>query len=136
VKREPVEILALIQEIAANWQAQNPARKLMTSFSISTPALTFSLDEIHIRQIIANLLTCTAIQVDEAGQVTLTSGEDDQGLHLNIQSRGKKIRADLKMDTTMLTFISRSLLELNGARLDAWQVDEDGANASLTFLHP
>jgi signal transduction histidine kinase len=77
-----VEVLPLIEEIAANWQSQNPTRKLMTNFSITTPGLTFDLDEIHLRQVLSNLLTFTAIHVDEAGQLTLTSGEDARGLHL------------------------------------------------------
>jgi hypothetical protein len=65
--------------------------------------------------------------------LTCTLEEEENWLNLTIKSSGVKTRGVSKMDTTMLSFISRSLLELHGGKLHECQESERGATIRLAL---
>jgi two-component system, cell cycle sensor histidine kinase PleC len=131
---DEADVIPIIEEAAARWKSQNKAKELITVSLVASPALPMKVDSARIRQIISNLLTYAALYIEEQGKLTLTLEEDEQQLNLTIKSSGTKTRGVSKMDTTMLGFISRSLLELHGGSLLESQESEQGAN--IRFVLP
>jgi signal transduction histidine kinase len=128
------DVIPVIEEAAARWKAQNPTKELITVSLVTSPALPLNMDASRIRQIVSNLLTYAALYIEDQGQLTFTLEEDAQQLNLAIKSAGTKNRGVSKMDTTMLNFISRSLLELHGGKLFECKENEQGAN--IRFMLP
>ncbi|RPH60562.1 MAG: sensor histidine kinase [Chloroflexi bacterium] len=131
---DSANVVPVIEEAAARWKAQNPAKELVTVSLVTSPSLLMQLDASRIRQTVANLLTYAALYIEDQGQLTFTLEEDDKQLNLSIKSAGAKTRGVSKMDITMLNFISRSLLELHGGKLLECQESETGAN--IRFVLP
>ena len=131
---ETGDVLPVIEEAAARWKAQNPAKELVTVSLVSSPALPLHMDATRMRQIISNLLTYAALYIEDQGQLTFTFEEEEAAqLNLSIKSAGAKTRGVSKMDITMLNFISRALLELHGGKLLQCQESEQGANIRFTL---
>jgi signal transduction histidine kinase len=131
---DTANVISIIEEAAARWKAQNPAKELVTVSLVTSPALPMPVDASRLRQIVSNLLTYAALYIEEQGQLTFTLEEDDKQLNLSIKSSGTKTRGVSKMDTTMLEFISRSLLTLHGGKLLECQESEKGSN--IRFMLP
>jgi len=132
-KKEQAQILPLLEEAAENWKQNNPDHKLETSFAVPAPGPAFNVDPQHIRQVVTNLLTYAGLHVAAGGQVNFSVDGTAAGLTLTIKSSGTRTAADVKMDAIMLSFISRSLLKLNGAELELCQADENGAHIRFIF---
>lgn len=133
-KKEQVEILPLIAESAESWRQKNPGRELHTHFMVPSSPPTFIVDSQQVRQIVTGLLTYAGLHVAEGGQINFSADPSAGGLTLAIKSTGTRTSSDVKMDAVMLSFISKSLLELNGGELVLCQADENGAHIRFTFL--
>ena len=86
-----------------------------------------------MRQIISHLLTFAAIRITE-GSVSLSAGDNDQGLNVTIQSMGKKAVDKSEMDSAMLGFITASLIKLHQGSMGEPFETDDGL--LLTFSLP
>ncbi len=128
------DVISIIEEAAVRWKKQNPAKELITVSLVAAPTLPIQVDGSRMRQIVSNLLTYAALYIEDQGQLTCTLEEDESWLNLTIKSSGTKARGVSKMDTTMLGFISRSLLELHGGKLHECQESEQGA--TIRFALP
>ena len=121
--REEYNIADLIEDAADRWKTQNLTLALTTNIAIAAP--NFNVDKNCLRQVIANLLTYTAIRVTE-GAISLSASDDVNGVNVSIQSAGKKTRDKSEMDSAMLGFVCASLIKLHGGKMDGPQETEDG----------
>ena len=115
--------LARMDELAERWKNLNPSKPLTMDIQIASPS--FHVDAVQLRQIINHLLTFAAIRVVE-GTVCLSARDDDAGLHVTVQSTGKKAIDKMEMDSSMLSFIAASLIKLHGGSMEEPQETEDG----------
>jgi signal transduction histidine kinase len=123
LSREEKNLATLITESAERWKAQNPAKPLTTDIQITSP--TYSVDPQQMRQIIIHLLSFAAVRVTE-GTVSLSATENEQGLHVSIQSVGQKSVDKMEMDSAMLGFITTSLIKLHGGKMNEPVETDDG----------
>jgi signal transduction histidine kinase len=118
-------------EITDRWKNLNPSKPLTTDIQVNFP--TFSVDALQLRQIIHHLLTFAAIRVTE-GSVSFSAKDNDAGLNVTVQSRGRKAADKMEMDTAMLGFIIASLVKLHGGNMEEPQETADGL--LLNFFLP
>ncbi len=130
IQRAEIDISALIKEATEKWKTANAAKPLTVVIDLSQP--TFSADSNYMRQVISSLLTYAAIRVTE-GALTLSANDDENGLHIIIQSAGKKSRDKSEMDSAMFDFICSSLIKLHGGTFDQPQETDDGLMLSFTL---
>jgi signal transduction histidine kinase len=123
IVRAECNAIAVITEATTRWQQQNPTKPLTTETQITAP--TFNADSIHLRQIIANLLTYASIRVT-TGSLTLSASDDENGLRVIIQSAGEKSRDKFEMDSAMFDFVCSSLIKLHGGTMDKPQETDNG----------
>lgn len=123
LSREEHNIADSLIEITERWKNQNPSKPLTTDMQISSPS--FRVDAIQLRQIISHLLTLATLRVTE-GAVYLSAQDHDAGLNVSIRSTGRKAADPMEMDSAMLRFITSSLIQLHGGKMDEPQETEDG----------
>lgn len=128
---EARNLAELLLEHAERWKNQNPTKPLTTDIQIHSPI--FVVDALQMRQIITHLLTLAALRVNE-GQVHLSARNNDPGLHVTIQSTGRKAADKMEMDSAMLGFITASLIKLHGGTMEQPQETKDGL--LLSFMIP
>ena len=128
--REERNLSDLIVEITERWKNQNPAKPLTTDLPNSSPA--FSVDAQQFRQIINHLLTFAAIRIAE-GTLSLSARDDEAGLHVSVQSTGRKAVDKMEMDSAMLSFITSSLIRLHGGKMEEPQETADGLLLSFSL---
>lgn len=128
--RRAHNLAELLLEYTERWKNLNPARPLTTDIQTTSPI--FHVDAMQIRQIITHSLTLVAIRVSE-GTVELSARENHQGLHVIIQSAGKKAADRMEMDSAMLGFITASLIRLHGGKMEEPQEREDGLLLSFSI---
>ena len=123
LRPEEFNLLDFLIEITERWKNRNPSKSLTTDIQISSPS--FHVDAVQIRQIIDHLLTLASIRVTE-GTVSLSAQDDETGLNVSIQSTGQKSADKMEMDAAMLRFITSSLIQLHGGKMEEPQETEDG----------
>jgi len=123
-------ITDVITETTNRWKTQNQTKPLSIEMNISNP--TFKADKAQMRQIISHLLTFAAIRVTE-GTVSLYASDTDDALKVKVQSHGKKPIDKFEMDSSMLGFITTSLVKLHGGKMDDPQETEDGLLLSFSI---
>jgi K+-sensing histidine kinase KdpD len=123
LRRAEVDLTGLIKESCDKWQIANPAKKLTYDINISKPV--FSVDGIYLRNIVSSLLSYAAIRITD-GVLSLTARDDQDGLHVNIQSAGKKSLDKFELDSAMFDFVCASLIKLHGGKMETPQDTEDG----------
>ncbi len=128
--RKECNIAGLIKDATDRWKIQNLTLPLATDVTIAEPA--FNVDNTHLRSVITNLLTYAAIRVTE-GTLSLSASDDSNGLHLRIQSTGKKARDKSEMDSAMFNFICAALIKLHGGKMEEPQETEDGMLLSFSL---
>lgn len=131
LNRETRDLAELLLENAERWKNQNPAKPLTLDLRVASPI--FQVDVLQMRQITMHLLTLAALRITE-GTVDLSAREDDQSLHVTIQSTGRKAADKMEMDSAMLGFIAASLIKLHGGTME--QPQETEAGVSLRFSLP
>jgi signal transduction histidine kinase len=129
----PGDVLPLIEEAAARWKVQNPTKEVITVSMVTSPILPMNLDASRIRQIVTNMLAYAALYIEDQCKITMTMEEEANRLTVAIKSSGVKVKGVSKMDTVMLSFITRSLLGLHGGTLDECQESEQGASVRFTL---
>jgi hypothetical protein len=82
------------------------------------------------------IIESTGLLLAAGGQMNFSLDGTATGLTLTIKSSGTRTSADVKLDASMLRFISQSLLKPNGAKLELCQADETGAHIRFSFLQP
>jgi len=132
LSREEKNLATLITESAERWKTQNPTKPLTSDVQIASP--TYSVDPQQMRHIITHLLSFAAVRVTE-GAVSLSATENEQGLHVNIQSTGKKSVDKMEMDSAMLGFIASSLIKLHGGKMNEPLETDDGMLLSFSLPH-
>jgi len=128
--RSARDVTDLILEATERWKNQNPDKPLTSDIQIADPL--FSVDGSQMRQVITHLLTFAAIRMAH-GALTLSAHDNDHGLHVLIQSTGKQTADKAEMDSAMLSFITRSLIKINGGTMEEPQEKEDGLLLSFTL---
>jgi signal transduction histidine kinase len=130
--REEKNLVTLITEASERWKTQNPAIPLTADIQITSP--TYNVDPQQMRHIIIHLLNFAAIRVTE-GTISLSATENEQGLHVTIQSTGKKPADKMEMDSAMLGFIATALIKLHGGEMNEPQKTDDGLLLSFSLPH-
>jgi K+-sensing histidine kinase KdpD len=121
--REECNLADFLTETTERWKNLNPSIPLTTNIQIASPF--FHVDALHLRQIINHSLTFAALRLTE-GTVSLAAQDEDSRLNVSIQSRGRKPADPMEMDSAMLGFITSSLVEMHGGRMEEPQETEDG----------
>lgn len=130
--RKENDLVGLITETAERWKTQNPTKPLTTDIKMTSPI--FNVDAQQIRQAITYLLSFAAIRISE-GTVSLSTREDDQGLHATVQSTGKKAVDKSEMDSAMLGFITAGIIKMHGGTMADPQETEDGLLLTFSLPH-
>jgi signal transduction histidine kinase len=130
LSREETDITDIIIEATNRWKPLNTAKPLNMEMNITNP--TFKVDKTQMRQIISHLLTFAALRVTE-GTVSLSASDSDAALHIRVQSNGKKPVDKSEMDSSMLSFITASLVKLHGGQMDDPQETDDGLLLRFTL---
>jgi K+-sensing histidine kinase KdpD len=130
LSREETDITDIIIESTNRWKPQNSAKPLNMELSVTNPA--FKVDKAQMRQLIFHLLTFAALRVTE-GTVSLSASDSDGGLKIRVQSNGKKAVDKSEMDSSMLGFITTSLVKLHGGQMDVPQETDDGLLLRFTL---
>jgi signal transduction histidine kinase len=128
---EPRNLADFLTECTERWKNLNSSKPLTTDIQILSPVS--NVDALHLRQIINHTLTLAAIRITE-GILTFSAREDEAGLHVSIQSTGRKSPDKMEMDSAMLGFITSSLVRLHAGRMDEPQETDEGL--SLGFFIP
>jgi signal transduction histidine kinase len=129
--REPRSLADFLVETTERWKNLNPSKPLTTDLQIASSS--FSVDALHLRQIINHSLTLAAIRITE-GTLTFSAREDGASLSVSIQSQGRKSADKMEMDSAMLGFITSSLVGLHGGRMEEPLETDDGL--LLSFFLP
>ena len=129
-QREEVNLATALAEITERWKNQNPAKPLTTDIHIASPI--FRVDPAHMRQIISHLLAFAAVRVAD-GTLSLSARDNDQGLHVTVQSTGKNTVDKMEMDSAMLGFITASMIKLHGGAMEPPHEKDDGMLLSFTL---
>jgi len=132
-KLEQVQIMPVIEEGVENWKQKRTDHELVTNFSIPKPGPFVHVDSYDIRQVVTYLLTYAGLHLAPGGKIVFNVEAIPSGLSLTIKSSGTRSSNDVKMDATILNFICKSYLILNGAELELCQSDENGAHIRLLF---
>ena len=122
----------LVEDAVDRWKLANPAVPVELSVNVIDPDL--KLDMNYMRNVITNLLTFAAFRVTN-GSIALDLHDEAGGLRVTAQSRGNKSRDKYEMDSTMLGFISGSLIRLHGGTMDEPQETDDGVLLSFVMPH-
>jgi len=125
-----VDISEFITEVTNRWKSQNPARPLNMDLTITNPA--FKLDKQQARLIFTYLLNFASIRVTD-GTVSLSANDSEDALKVTIQSNGKKGVDKMEMDSSMISFITKSLTKLHGGQMDDPQETDDGLLLSFSL---
>ena len=121
--RDENNVEDIITEAAARWKTQNPSKPLTVETKFDDTI--FNVDKAQMRQIISYLLTLASVRVTE-GTVSLSASDSDGTLKVRVQSNGKKGLDKAEMDSSMLKFITISLVKLHGGQMDEPQKTDDG----------
>jgi len=132
LSREDKNLATFITEIAERWKSSNPAKPLTFDIQIASPS--YHVDPQQMRHIITHLLNFAAIRVTE-GSVSLSATENEDSLHVKVQSTGKKAVDKSEMDSAMLGFITSSLIKLHGGKMDEPQETDDGLLLNFSLPH-
>ena len=127
---EPRNLDGFLTECTERWKNLNSSKPLTTDIRILSPVS--NVDPLHLRQLINHTLTLAAIRITE-GTLTFSAREDEAGLHVSIQSTGRKSPDKMEMDAAMLRFITSSLVRLHGGRMEEPQETEDGLLLRLSI---
>jgi signal transduction histidine kinase len=130
LSRADCDITELITEATNRWKTQSIAKPLHIETTISNPA--FNVDKAQMRTIISHLLTFASIRVTE-GTVSLSVSDSNNTLKVRIQSNGKKAIDKSEMDSSMLGFITTSLVKLHGGQMEDPQETDDGLLLSFSL---
>jgi len=128
--REEKNLATLITEASERWKTQNPTKPLTADIQITSP--TYNVDPQQMRNIITHLLSFAAVRVTE-GTVSLSATENEQGLHVTVQSVGKKSVDKMEMDSAMLGFITAALIKLHGGKMNEPLETDDGLLLSFSL---
>ncbi len=120
-----VEFDKFVTETANRWKNQNAGKELSVEANLLAPKTL--LDSSRMRQAVQSLLTYASLYIENGGSISLVAQDDAAGFNVTIQSHGQKPRDKSAMDTAMLGFIARSLVELHGGRMEMLQEMEEGA---------
>ena len=123
ISKSEFDVPELLTETVNRWKAANPSKPLHVEMNVSNP--TFNLDKAQLKQIISHLLTFASLRVTE-GTVSLSASDSDDMLRIRVQSNGKKPLDKFEMDSAMITFITTSLVKLQGGKMDDPQETDDG----------
>jgi len=123
LSREDANMEDLINETTPRWKTQNPSKPLSIDTKFDNPI--FSVDKAQMRLVISHLLSFASVRVTE-GTVSLSASDPDGMLKVRVQSNGKKGRDKAEMDSSMLKFITTSLVKLHGGQMDDPQETDDG----------
>lgn len=121
--REERNLADFLIETTERWKHLNPSTPLTSDIQIASPL--FHVDALHLRQIVNHSLTFAAIRLTE-GTVALSARDEDSRLNVSIQGRGRKSADTMEMDSAMLGFITSTLVEMHGGRMEGPQETEDG----------
>jgi K+-sensing histidine kinase KdpD len=117
------DMMELITEATNRWKSQNASKPLHIETNITNPM--FNVDRAQMRTILSHLLSFASIRVTE-GTVSLSANDSDTDLKFRIQSNGKKAIDKSEMDSSMIEFITTSLVKLHGGQMDKPEETEDG----------
>jgi len=120
----------LINETTARWKTQNPSKPLTVETKFDNPI--FNVDKPQMRLLISHLLSFASVRVTE-GTVSLSASDSDGMLKIHVQSSGKKGLDKAEMDSSMLQFITTSLVKLHGGQMDDPQETDDGLLLKLSI---
>lgn len=123
LSREDANLEDIITETTARWKTQNPSKPLTVEMKFDKPI--FNVDQAQMRLIISHLLMFASVRVIE-GTVSLSASDLDGVLKVRVQSNGKKGLDKAEMDSSMLKFITTSLVKLHGGQMDDPQETVDG----------
>jgi K+-sensing histidine kinase KdpD len=130
LSRTDCDITELITEATSRWKTQNTAKPLHIETTITNPA--FNVDKAQMRQIISHLLTFASIRVTE-GTVLLSANDTGNTLNIKIQSNGQKARDKSEVDSSMIEFITTSLVKLHDGHMDDPHETDDGLLLSFSL---
>lgn len=120
----------IVTETTTRWKTQNPSMPLAIETKLSNPI--FNVDKAQMQQIISYLLTFASVRVTD-GTVSLSVSDSDNALKVRVQSNGKKGLDKAEMDSSMLSFITTSLVKLHGGTMDDPQETDDGLLLSFSL---
>jgi two-component system, OmpR family, sensor histidine kinase BaeS len=95
LKREPVDIAALIHDALASFQAQAEAKGVALAADPPAELPTVSADAVRIRGVIANLLANAIAHTPAGGSVRVSAAAADRGVTVSVTDTGEGIPADL-----------------------------------------
>jgi signal transduction histidine kinase len=118
----------LLDQAVAQWRRFNASRTLRADINIAEGVSAITADELQLKQVIAGLIAFAAEYVEDEGQIRIQVDEEPGWCVASIQSEGRKSRFQSKLDTEMLGYISRCLIELNrGVLRSACETDTGAA---------
>jgi K+-sensing histidine kinase KdpD len=130
LSRSDNNITEIITDATNRWKTQSTAKPLNIDVTIANPS--FNVDKAQTRTIFMYLLTFASIRVTE-GTVSLLADDSGNALNVKIQSNGKKAVDKSEMDSSMLEFITTSLVKLHDGQMDDPQETDDGLVLSFSL---
>jgi len=124
------DVTEIITDATNRWKTQSVAKPLHLEVTIANP--TFNVDKAQMRTIFMHLLTFASIRVTE-GTVSLFVNDNGDKLNVKIQSNGQKAKDKSEMDSSMIEFITTSLVKLHNGHMDDPQETDDGLLLSFSL---
>jgi len=130
LSREDSNMEDILTETTTRWKTQTPSKPLAIETKFDNPI--FNVDKAQMRQIISYMLSFASVRVTE-GTVSLSASDSDGALKVRVQSNGKKGLDKAEMESSMLKFITTSLVKLHGGQMDNPQETDDGLLVSFSL---
>lgn len=128
--RDIYDVTEIITESTNRWKTQPTFKPLNLDVTIANP--NFNVDKAQMRTILMHLLTFASIRVAD-GTVSLSVNDSDNKLNVKIQSNGTKAKDKSEMDSSMIEFITKSLVKLHDGQMDDPQETDDGLLLSFSL---
>lgn len=134
INRVSLELAPFLEQVAMQWQKNNPGIEMPIAILATTQSPTAMLDKLQTGWILNGFFSYLAAYSDGTGSLTLEVSEEGEALVFTLGQSGITKKGYDKITTEMFAIICNAYIELQGGEIRRSELDE--SQASVQFSLP